>query len=141
MGAVRARLQELKLEPYDCLSPPLMDAIATHVAKAVGCAQGLTWSSCGLQIRSLPTLPYDGGGGAVGCLLRVRGEVRSWKHGLASDGVVSSLFLHVLVNRIDVWREAVDIAIRPTALPDLVGPEVRELGERFYLVPVIRPAR
>src|ERR1700752_378817 len=33
MGAVRARLRELKLEPYDCLSPPLMDAIATHVAK------------------------------------------------------------------------------------------------------------
>ena len=34
MGAVRARLKELGLEPYDCLSPPLMDAIATHVAKA-----------------------------------------------------------------------------------------------------------
>jgi S-(hydroxymethyl)glutathione synthase len=36
MGAVRARLRELKLEPYDCLSPPLMDAIATHVAKSSG---------------------------------------------------------------------------------------------------------
>ena len=36
MGAVRARLKELRLEPYDCLSPPLMDAIATHVAKASG---------------------------------------------------------------------------------------------------------
>jgi S-(hydroxymethyl)glutathione synthase len=36
MGAVRARLKELKLEPYDCLSPALMDAIATHVAKASG---------------------------------------------------------------------------------------------------------
>jgi S-(hydroxymethyl)glutathione synthase len=36
MGAVRSRLRELKLEPYDCLSPPLMDAIATHVAKASG---------------------------------------------------------------------------------------------------------
>jgi S-(hydroxymethyl)glutathione synthase len=36
MGAVRARLRELKLEPYDCLSPPLMDAIATHVAKQSG---------------------------------------------------------------------------------------------------------
>ncbi|MEO7775569.1 MAG: S-(hydroxymethyl)glutathione synthase [Steroidobacteraceae bacterium] len=34
MGAVRARLVELGLVPYDCLSPPLMDAIATHVAKA-----------------------------------------------------------------------------------------------------------
>ncbi len=36
MGAVRARLKELGLEPYDALSPPLMDAIATHVAKAKG---------------------------------------------------------------------------------------------------------
>jgi S-(hydroxymethyl)glutathione synthase len=36
MGAVRARLKELGLEPYDCLSPALMDAIATHTAKAAG---------------------------------------------------------------------------------------------------------
>src|SRR5687768_2611992 len=36
MGAVRERLRELKLEPYDCLSPGLMDAIATHTAKAKG---------------------------------------------------------------------------------------------------------
>jgi S-(hydroxymethyl)glutathione synthase len=36
MAAVRARLRELKLEPYDCLSPALMDAIATHAAKAKG---------------------------------------------------------------------------------------------------------
>jgi len=36
MGAIRGRLRELGLEPYDCLSPPLMDAIATHVAKASG---------------------------------------------------------------------------------------------------------
>ncbi len=36
MGAVRARLKELKLEPYDCLSPALMDAIATHTAKTSG---------------------------------------------------------------------------------------------------------
>jgi S-(hydroxymethyl)glutathione synthase len=34
MTAVRARLKQLGLEPYDCLSPPLMDAIATHVAKS-----------------------------------------------------------------------------------------------------------
>ena len=33
MGDVRSRLKELKLEPYDCLSPPLMDALATHAAK------------------------------------------------------------------------------------------------------------
>jgi len=32
--AIRARLKELGLEPYDCLSPALMDAIATHVAKS-----------------------------------------------------------------------------------------------------------
>ena len=38
-----ARLRELKLEPYDCLSPPLMDAIATHVAKA----SPTPGSSCG----------------------------------------------------------------------------------------------
>ncbi len=36
MAAVRARLKELKLEPYDCLSPALMDMIATHTAKARG---------------------------------------------------------------------------------------------------------
>jgi S-(hydroxymethyl)glutathione synthase len=36
MPAVRARLKELHLEPYDCLSPALMDFIATHLAKASG---------------------------------------------------------------------------------------------------------
>jgi S-(hydroxymethyl)glutathione synthase len=36
MGKIRARLKELGLEPYDCLSPALMDAIATHTAKAKG---------------------------------------------------------------------------------------------------------
>ena len=40
MSAVRARLKELRLEPYDCLSPPLMDAIATHTAKASGVLRG-----------------------------------------------------------------------------------------------------
>jgi S-(hydroxymethyl)glutathione synthase len=34
--AVRARLRELGLEPYDCLSPPLMDYISTQIAKASG---------------------------------------------------------------------------------------------------------
>ena len=34
MDAIRSRLKELGLEPYDCLSPALMDAIATHVAKS-----------------------------------------------------------------------------------------------------------
>ena len=36
MGAVRARLTELGLAPYDCLSPPLMDALATQAAKLAG---------------------------------------------------------------------------------------------------------
>jgi S-(hydroxymethyl)glutathione synthase len=36
MGAIRARLKELNLEPYDCLSPALMDAISTHTAKSKG---------------------------------------------------------------------------------------------------------
>lgn len=36
MGAVRSRLKELKLEPYDSLSPGLMDYIATFTAKASG---------------------------------------------------------------------------------------------------------
>jgi S-(hydroxymethyl)glutathione synthase len=36
MGAVRGRLTELGLAPYDCLSPPLMDAIATNTAKLSG---------------------------------------------------------------------------------------------------------
>jgi len=36
MGAVRSRLKEIGLEPYDCLSPPIMDLIATHVAKSKG---------------------------------------------------------------------------------------------------------
>ena len=36
MGAVRARLKALGLEPYDCLSPALMDYISTAVAKRSG---------------------------------------------------------------------------------------------------------
>lgn len=36
MGAVRARLNEIGLPPYDVLSPALMDAISTHVAKTRG---------------------------------------------------------------------------------------------------------
>lgn len=36
MDAVRARLRELGLEPYDCLSPPIMDLLATHAAKQSG---------------------------------------------------------------------------------------------------------
>jgi S-(hydroxymethyl)glutathione synthase len=36
MPAIRARLTELGLPPYDALSPALMDVIATHVAKQKG---------------------------------------------------------------------------------------------------------
>ena len=36
MPAIRARLKELHLEPYDCLSPGLMDYMATYTAKASG---------------------------------------------------------------------------------------------------------
>jgi len=36
MDSVRKRLRELGLEPYDCLSPPLMDFIASHQARASG---------------------------------------------------------------------------------------------------------
>jgi S-(hydroxymethyl)glutathione synthase len=36
MAEVRGRLKELRLEPYDCLSPALMDLIAAHTAKSKG---------------------------------------------------------------------------------------------------------
>ncbi len=38
MDQLRARLKELGLESYDCLSPPLMDFIATHTYKAANAA-------------------------------------------------------------------------------------------------------
>ena len=34
MPAVRARLRQLGLEPYDCLSPALMAAISTHIVES-----------------------------------------------------------------------------------------------------------
>jgi S-(hydroxymethyl)glutathione synthase len=40
MGAVRARLKKVGLQPYDCLSPPLMDYLATHAAKQSGVLKG-----------------------------------------------------------------------------------------------------
>jgi S-(hydroxymethyl)glutathione synthase len=36
MDSIRGRLRDLKLEPYDCLSPTLMDYIATWTAKKSG---------------------------------------------------------------------------------------------------------
>jgi len=38
LPAIRARLKELGLEPYDCLSPGLMDALSTHAAKQLKAA-------------------------------------------------------------------------------------------------------
>ncbi|RYE86889.1 MAG: S-(hydroxymethyl)glutathione synthase [Oxalobacteraceae bacterium] len=39
MAAVRAKLAEIGLPYYDCLSPALMDALAAHAAKASGVLQ------------------------------------------------------------------------------------------------------
>jgi S-(hydroxymethyl)glutathione synthase len=36
MGAIRAGLREIGIEPYDCLNPPLMDYMATWIAKKNG---------------------------------------------------------------------------------------------------------
>lgn len=36
MVAIRERLRELGLEPYDCLAPALMDALSVHAAKQKG---------------------------------------------------------------------------------------------------------
>lgn len=36
MDGIRARLREIGLSPYDCLSPTLMDALATHAARRSG---------------------------------------------------------------------------------------------------------
>jgi S-(hydroxymethyl)glutathione synthase len=36
MPAIRARLKQVGLPSYDCLSPPLMDYLATHAAKQSG---------------------------------------------------------------------------------------------------------
>lgn len=36
MPAIRTRLRELGLEPYDCLNPPLMDALSVYAAKKAG---------------------------------------------------------------------------------------------------------
>jgi S-(hydroxymethyl)glutathione synthase len=36
MDGVRARLREVGLEPYDCLSPGLKDAFSTWTAKTNG---------------------------------------------------------------------------------------------------------
>jgi S-(hydroxymethyl)glutathione synthase len=40
MDSVRSHLRQAGLEPYDCLSPALMDAIAIHTAKASGVLKG-----------------------------------------------------------------------------------------------------
>ena len=40
MDGIRVRLNDLGLQPYDCLSPPLMDAIAAHTAKLARASGG-----------------------------------------------------------------------------------------------------
>src|ERR1700688_1348726 len=40
MDGIRGRLRELKLEPYDCLSPGLMAYVATWTAKGSGALKG-----------------------------------------------------------------------------------------------------
>ena len=40
MDGIRARLGDLGLQPYDCLSPPLMDAIAANTAKLARASGG-----------------------------------------------------------------------------------------------------
>ena len=52
MGAVRARLKELRLEPYDCLSPALMDLIATN-GESEGRARGMN-PRCGIATMPSP---------------------------------------------------------------------------------------
>jgi S-(hydroxymethyl)glutathione synthase len=39
MNGIRAQLKELKLEPYDALSPPLMDMLAANTVKVNGVAK------------------------------------------------------------------------------------------------------
>ena len=46
MDGIRGRIRELGLEPYDCLSPPLMDAIATHIAKSKKAYLNKTMQTC-----------------------------------------------------------------------------------------------
>ena len=42
MDGIRARLTELKLAPYDALSPPLMDMLAANTVKQNGVAKAAT---------------------------------------------------------------------------------------------------
>ena len=54
MEAIRVASSELGLEPYDCLSPPLMDAIATHIAKQLGRARGVSRPPAGRSRALFP---------------------------------------------------------------------------------------
>jgi hypothetical protein len=56
MGAVRARLKELGLEPYDALSPPLMDFIAPISRKPRGALSRLDRGALTIALRiRMPT--------------------------------------------------------------------------------------
>lgn len=71
MGDVRAWLTELGLKPYDCLSPPLMDAISKHVAaSAVPKAQT---ASASPSSGTSPSEPPAESGGFFGWLKKLFG--------------------------------------------------------------------
>lgn len=66
MDGIRGRLRELGLHPYDTLSPPLMDAIATHVAKqsaAAPAAASQNASPAPQQESATPPPPQPAGQG------------------------------------------------------------------------------
>lgn len=65
MGDVRSRLEELGLEPYDVLAPPLMDAIATHVAKASGTFMSAAAGAAAAPKPAEAPKPAGDGGGAT----------------------------------------------------------------------------
>lgn len=80
MDGIRARLRELGLTPYDTLSPQLMDAIATHVAKGQAkpapaatkqnaAPANATQSTSAPQRNSAPTPPVSGRGSIFSRLL------------------------------------------------------------------------
>ncbi|CAM3116307.1 Glutathione-dependent formaldehyde-activating enzyme [Paracoccus nototheniae] len=76
MDGIRARLRELGLHPYDTLSPPLMDAIATHAAKTQAAptpppsaAKASQTASPRPQHQPAPTPPASEGGSLFARLL------------------------------------------------------------------------
>lgn len=72
MDGIRGRLRELRLHPYDTLSPPLMDAIATHAAKrqaAPASVKATPSASATAERQSAPTRPAQAGGSILARLM------------------------------------------------------------------------